>query len=697
MAHTFAHEKQGILESGIPCCDILEAVTDCVYVCDINGNVIYINQTMCKYLGMNDIDLRVFDWKQFVHPEDVPRAVEQWGAAMERDPVAPYDNIIRIKRHDDIYRRFKTSVNALPNLHHKYGRLYVGTSMDIENQLWEKEERYLQEQLIGTILDQLPVAVLVIDRNSEVILCNTKMNDWWPSKNVEKNIQDLQRSLSDFPWEDWPLVKSLQTGETITDFLYTKNNRTVLISSAPVYDKQNEIRYGAAVTQDITERLQAEEEKNIALEKQRVAQEASKLKSIFLANMSHEIRTPLHGIMGMLSVLMTEIDKPNVKSDLEEVQNSARSLLTIIDDIMDLSEIEADKMIIDSVPFDLHKLLQEVMDAFYPASRSKKLSLELVTEPDLPRRVSGDPKRLRQCLSNLISNAIKFTDSGRVILRVYKESIIDESHLLTCFSVSDTGIGMSEETIQKIFEPFEQGDVSNTRIYGGAGLGLTITKRLLHLMNKDLSNGDIRVESSLGKGSTFTFRLLLQNLETSQIFTHVGKDNMLNVPCQMRDSSNSSEPEVHVLIDNPSSHDLSDETIIFRPEKVRILLVEDNDLNRSIATRLLQKYKFQVDSAVNGYRALEMIREHNNYDIILLDIQMPVMDGYETATELRKNGYKKPIIALTANAIDDDRLKALESGMDDFITKPFDVQKLLPLIRNWYLKRYTSFKMMDYV
>lgn len=388
-----------------------------------------------------------------------------------------------------------------------------------------------------------------------------------------------------------------------------------------------------------------------------IAEESLKAKSEFLAMMSHEIRTPMNGILGMLALVeRSELDKIQ-KHYLQIAKNSANSLLILINDILDFSKIEAGKMQIEPIEFDLAVVLEELIEFMSFRAKEKGISLVLEDKTLLTKNIIADEGRIRQILTNLISNAIKFTHYGEVKLTVSYASSQSDGGTLS-FAVSDTGIGIAQSKIDSLFDPFTQADGSTTRKYGGTGLGLSIVKNLCRLMN-----GDISATSTLGVGSTFTAQI--QVLEGEEI--------------AKRD------------LDDQEANDAD----IQWPLKTRILLVEDNPTNQIVAQGLLVAIGLEADIAGNGLEALEAVSMATNilpYSIILMDCQMPEMDGYEATVAIRRGdaGEKNrsiPIVAMTANAMDQDKKQCIASGMDDYIAKPVSIEALTSVLKKWLLKK----------
>jgi PAS domain S-box-containing protein len=418
------------------------------------------------------------------------------------------------------------------------------------------------------------------------------------------------------------------------------------------------------LARDITERKRMERALQDAHDR---ALDSARLKSEFLANMSHEIRTPMNGVIGLASLLQDTPLSPTQQAYVDGIRTSGDALLTVINDVLDSSKIEAGMLHIESIDFELHSMVESTLQMFAEPARRKQLGLSAVIDEDVPATVCGDPNRLRQVLTNLIGNAVKFTTEGSVGIRV--SNMPRRGDLASIrFEVHDTGIGMTEDVLSRVFQPFVQADSSTTRRFGGTGLGLAISKRLVELMG-----GIIDVRSQVGLGSTFWFAVPLHTAaevihdDRPILEAHTAGYEATSLP--VWSDAPVPQPVAHAVPANGA----------------RILVVEDNRVNQAVARGMLEGLGYSVDLAGDGIEALEAI-DRRSYDAVLMDCQMPRMDGFTATAEIRRresSAARIPIIALTAYATEGERERCLDAGMDDYLSKPVTKPDLARVLARW--------------
>ncbi|MEJ5384161.1 MAG: response regulator [Fimbriimonadales bacterium] len=619
---------------------ILDHTPLIVFVCDPEGNLLFSEGAALKHLPPP--------------PENTPRSRNLF-VTMQASPEI-IDDLKRAMRGEVttaqrqwMGRHYRTYYSRIFDEKGQM-RMLLGVSIDeteLQHLLAESRQR---ELYLNSLLSALPDLLFVID--CEGVYREVYAHD--DSMLVAPRAEVIGKTMHDF----LPPTLADQALQAIRLVLATREP-FLLEYSLPINGEEHyyEARFVPytddaviILARDVHKRKVAQkllEETNQRLEEALLeanemavrAEAANRAKSEFLANMSHEIRTPMNGILGMVQLLEdTPLNREQAEL-LHTLKNSANFLLGLLNDILDLSKIESGKMTLEQIPVNVHALAQEAVNLFSGRASEKGLVLQAHIDPNAPEWVQGDPVRLRQIVANFLSNAIKFTHEGTVTLMALPSPTYPQGVWL---GVQDTGIGVPPEKHETLFEAFTQADASTTRKYGGTGLGLAISKKLAELMG-----GRIGVESEVGVGSLFYVDLPLPAAQPPQAAPDEPTDAL---------------PEAF-------------------PDR-RVLLVEDNEVNRKVATRMLSKLQLEVDIAVNGLEAVQKATQ-TAYDLILMDCQMPEMDGYEATRTLRQQGVQTPIVALTANALEGDREKCLACGMDDYLSKPIQADKLRQTLAYW--------------
>ncbi|HNX08809.1 MAG TPA: PAS domain S-box protein [Methanothrix sp.] len=533
------------------------------------------------------------------------------------------------------------------------GRTLVATIAQGQD-ITERKEAESQVIFQASLLDQVRNAVIATDLKGRIIYWNhfsEVLYQWKAEEVLGQNIAETIVPIDRCSLIEKVIADIVRYGYRESEHLVKRKDGSCFLASyifnaIKGQDGQNIGFVGVSI--DLTERKKVEQDLLLAKER---AESATKAKSEFLANMSHEIRTPMNAVIGLTGLLLnTNID--SVQRDyIETIRSSGDALLAVISDILDFSKIEGGMLDLEEVPFDLSKCLEASLSMVSQAAEKKNLALSFEIEPDVPRQILGDLTRLTQILINLLGNAVKFTEKGGISVHVSsRSSSKDEygSHEIE-FSVKDTGIGISKDRMNRLFQSFSQVDASTTRKYGGTGLGLVISKNLAELMG-----GQIWAESEPGIGSVFHF-------------TIVARESDRSLPAEGKIGSQRVTDRPHKAADRPGITAKCD---------LLILLAEDNIINQKVALRMLERLGYHADIAANGQQVLEALKR-TSYDIVLMDVQMPEMDGLEATRRIRiTQGHQPYIIAMTAHAMKGDREVCLDAGMDDYVSKPVRLQEL---------------------
>lgn len=527
--------------------------------------------------------------------------------------------------------------------------LLTRTSEDLKSALQKQES---QSEMLNMLLNTIPALVYFKDNQFRYQLVNRAFLQF--SGLSREHI--IGKTLTEVFHHYLPDGKYQNLEKQVIEngsFFYNieeqveQNHKKIWVHTniAPVRSKEGDIIGLIGISWDISNQKDYELKLKHARDQ---AEEGVRIKDRFLANMSHEIRTPLNGILGMAEILFQTPLEKKQQEYLGSLLKSARHLLGLIEDVFEFSAIETGKYKPDTGEFNLPVLLEQVTQNFKKEATEKGITFRTKTAPELPAVFSGDRRALHIILRNLLSNAVKFTSKGKVEVRVMPEKLEKNDRVLIRFEVEDTGIGIKNTQVNKIFDSFSQVDTSTTKVYQGTGLGLAISERLVKLMN-----GKIGVQSKENRGSLFWFVIPLKVAAL--------KEEMVD------------EKKIMNLL-----------------KSFRILLVEDNLINQKISKITLEKSGCKLDVANNGKEAVEKYRDHA-YDLVLMDIQMPVMDGLDATRKIRefesaRGDRHAYIVALTANAMEADRRNAMEAGMDGFIAKPFNPKELLKILHGFIIK-----------
>lgn len=615
--------------------ELVEGASDIIYRCNTDGDFIYVNPTGIHITGYTLDELLKMNYLDLIDEE--------------------YRAQVKLFYEDQLDNNTKTSYLEIPIVTKKNKKVWIGQNVnlasdedgkleinalarDITELKIAKDDLERNESKYRNILENLKLGILEVDLDGKITNAFpkfTELSGYSKDELIGKSPIDFllpEEHRSTMARQNVKRARGEGSVYEVEILRKDGSRRWVIISGAPFYNSNGEMIGTVGIHLDISERKKIEKELRSAKD---LAENSVRLKEIFMANMSHEIRTPMNAILGMTRLL----DKTNLDSKQQEYVNaltySADNLLLIINDILDFSKIDSGNLDIVPVPNNLRKLFDNMTQLMSPKAEERNNYLKVNLDSDIQEMYEFDGVRLNQVFLNLVGNSVKFTRDGEVEIHA---KIIENKHYTDVirFAVKDSGIGISQENLEKIFESFIQADNTTEKEFGGTGLGLAISKKIVKMMG-----GELMVESEIGVGSEFYFELELKRSE-----------NVASMPDVIPDSIN------------------------FRG--LRVLLVEDNEINVFMAKTILEDLQCVVTIAKNGKDALESVQE-SNFDVVLMDMRMPVMDGITATREIRMKTSKEelPIIALTANALNEDKERCLAAGMNKFLSKPFEKRDLI--------------------
>ena len=631
--------------------NVLEATTDGIWEWNLSTETMSFSSKYYTMLGYEpgEFPSSFESWFDLLHPEDresTQRIANEWLESMD----GMYENSFRMRTKQGEYRWIETKAKVVEYDSSGNPEVLVGNHVDITKKRKAEQELLQAHRRLSFHVENSPLAVIEWEKGTHIKFWSKQAENifGWKAEEV------TGKSWSDFEFihpddqEDAGkqiarLFKGTDAFNTIANRNFKKDKSVVYCQwyNSPLRDDNGKMISILSQVADVTE-LKKFEQNLLSAKKQSEA--ANKAKSEFLANMSHEIRTPMNGVLGMLQLLQTtNIDEEQKEYVLTAIQSSKR-LTRLLADILDLSKVEANRMSIQSSPLHLVDVVEQTCELFKPIAQQTQVKLVCHVAPNIPSSLTGDSVRLQQVLTNIIGNAFKFTREGHISVEAYPITTSDLNKYQVLFSITDTGIGIPDDKVEKLFQPFSQVSEGYRRDHQGAGLGLSICRKLIKLMG-----GNISIESETGEGTTVHFCVTF---------------------CV-------DEPVMKPEVSAPASG---------RSMSLRILLAEDEDVNRLSTKKLMEKHGHKVCCVVNGQEVISLLKD-DSFDVILMDIQMPVMDGVEATKRIRKGeaGEKHkniPIIAMTAYAMSGDKEKFLEADMNDYIAKPVDLEELEALLQN---------------
>nr|WP_145163461.1 PAS domain S-box protein [Paenibacillus terrae] len=607
-----------------------------VAVITVRGEWVQANPALTRILGYSWEELQKQRFERLIYREDLETNLNQVKTLIQNYPEQTSIEVEgRYMRKDERIVWAAVHISIMPDAEGNPEH-YIVVLNDIshtkaaEQKLQETVERYTSLKRYNHD------AIISLDLNGNILNANTRAEQMTGCKVSEMAGRSIARFIGERNLQR--VLKEALNNPTVEQDIKTLRHKDghmveVITTLAPIIINNKNVGF-YIIAKDFTEQRQLIMAKELA-------ESTNKAKSEFLAMMSHEIRTPMNGVIGMTDLLETTTDLDDEQKEyIEIIRKSGETLLAIINDILDFSKVEAGMTELQEDLFDLKQCIQETFDMVSAKASAKQLEMSFTVEDDIPEMLFGDPKRIKQVLMNLVGNAVKFTLHGGITVSVRK--VFEEDELIDLeFKVSDTGIGIPDNKLEAIFEPFSQVDNFMTRNYEGTGLGLAISKKLVNVMG-----GNIWVEKKEGPGTTFVFTVLLKNRQEPEHAKH----------CEQKETSDT--------------------------DPLNILIAEDNEINQIVLRKMLEKQGHAVTVVTNGHDVLREA-ENTKYDIIFMDVQMPGMNGLETTRKLRATLPKDScpmIVAVTANALKEDRDICLGAGMDEYISKPVKSQPVLAVL-----------------
>jgi PAS domain S-box-containing protein len=645
---------------------LAKGTDDAMFIKNTEGRYLRFNRAACALVGKAEREVLGKTCSDLFPPEE---------AAMQ----AAHDREVMTTGRIVTRELCLTTANGLSILRIARGPLFddegkLNGVFGVVRDISESKRATESLRMLSMAVEQSPESIVITDIDARIVYVNeasVRNTGYGRAEVLGKNPRILQSGLT--PRETFEnMWTELSQGKPWKGVLFNQrkdgSNYVEFANITPLYETDGSVTHYVAVKEDITEkqRLGAEldrhrhhlEELVVSrtaqlVEARQQADVANRAKSAFLANMSHEIRTPMNAIVGLTHILRQARPTPEETGKLDRIAVAAAHLLSIVNDILDLSKIESGKLDLEQTDFSLVSILDHTCSLISEQARAKGLAVSVVTD-GVPQWLRGDPTRVRQAFLNFASNAVKFTDRGAITLRA---RLLEDNgeQVLIRFEVEDTGIGIAADDLPVLFEPFTQADVTTTRIYGGTGLGLSICRRLIELMG-----GTTGVESELGRGSLFWFSLWF---ERGCGILHAEPDDAAH---------------------NLGNAATAEDELRQKHGGLHLLLVEDNAVNREVALELIHAAGLNADSAADGLEAVAMASS-TSYDLILMDMQMPRMNGLDATRAIRAlpSGVATPILAMTANALNEHRKACMDAGMNDFVAKPVDPQFFYAMLLKW--------------